>query len=215
MRTNFIKRIYTILLIIEFLIVVFTPTVIRDWIPFVKEEYMEWCIIFCVFVIWYFTYKGYEKQITKKQNLLEENFQYIWSINVQIDESAKILAEIKEYPQKYKDLIDMSYKIAEDTVKIFKLDSLLIKVVDTDTKKTIEKFFIGKKSDEEIKINNIALLNWEKIPNMKIITSETRNWTIKTFFIISKDSKIDSSNMNLIKSILIKIEMLFKIRLKK
>ena len=207
------KRVYITLLILEFLVVIFTPTLIRDWLSFIKEEYIEWIIIFFVFIIWYFTYKSYENQIVKKESLLEENFKYIWSINVQVDESARILAEIEEYPENRKDLLKASRIIGQKTLKIFHLDWLLIKIIDITTWKTIEQIFITEDDKKAaIKIDNTTLIAWRKIPDYKIVCSETQKTHIKTFFILPRESKIDSSNMNLIKSILIKIEMLFIIQ---
>jgi len=210
------KNVYIILLVLEFLIVVFTPALIKDGLSFIKEEYIEGIIIFFVFIIWYFTYKWYENQIIKKELLLEENFKYIWSINVQVDESARILAEIEQYPENRKDLVKITHTIGQKTLKIFKLDRLLIKIIDTSNWKNIEQIFSSKdENTTALKIDNTTLLEWGKIENCKTICSEAENINSKVFFIVPRESKIDSSNMNLIKAILIKIEMLFIIHLKK
>ena len=123
---------------------------------------------------------------------------------------------MEEYPENNKKLIETTHSIAQKALNIFKLDWILIKIVNISNEKNIEQIFISKEKDEKaFKVNNTALIKWEKIANCKIICSEANNINSKVFFIIPKESKIDSSNMNLIKAILIKIEMLFIIHLKK
>jgi len=225
-RLKFLKKIYLVSICLIFLLIIFTPILIKGGSSFiVDEELLESIIVAVLFGIGYFIYRLYEKQTQKdkkelvklnrdKKTLeerLEEAFRYIGTVNIQIQEVKSILSSIEQYPEKQSDIKYVFEYLGYKILSIVDADWALLRVVDLTKEKTLKEFCAirNRTAAPKNKIsNNKELIENKPKGKYLILKSAQINLGIKAFCVLSSE-RINDDQIDLIKAITNQLEMLF------
>lgn len=221
-KTFFLKNFYLFLLITIFFVVIFVPFLAKN-IDFFNEEYTEFASLILLFSLGFFTsvlYKKesrkYEKQILnldqnrkKMEEIIENNFRYIGSLNVRMKELESVLTKIKKYPETKKEMKAILQYMANKILSIVNSEWVIIRIVDTEKINTLSEvcFFRGNNQKKIENIPNNNLLNDAPIGNLQVIRATEKNFTINTYCILPIE--IDREQRIMIETIANQVDMLY------
>ncbi len=221
-----LERIYFGLLVVLYLLIIFTPLFIKSGISFIREEFIEASIISLLIIISYYVLILYRKEVAKnlkklkelehkKENLeerLTEAFKYIGAINVQINEIRSAFAALSKYPESKKDYKYIMQFFGQKILGMVNADWVLLKIVDVSDYKTLREHVEVRGGAALLKYSftNKDLVDGEVPDCYSIVRSSQENFTIKTICLLPI-KRIDKEPKVMIQAIVNQLEMLFLI----
>ncbi len=230
-KVKFLERFYNILLIIVFLVIIITPSLINDQVSLtrnliIREEYAESFLIIILLVLAYLVFYLYTKEHKKnlrrlvlvnkdKKELearLNDAFKYIGSVNVQVQEIRDVFTKLKKYPEDKKEFRDILNFLAQKALGIVNADWVMLRIINTENHQILREYVEtrGKSVLLKSQIEVSDLLNNCKIDNCTVISTEPKELSFKVFCIFPA-VKLSDNQMVLIKALLTELEMLFLI----
>jgi hypothetical protein len=200
--TGQIKNFYLGLLLFLFLLIIFTPILIKDGISIFAEETLEVIIIAILLFLSLFIYYLYNRQLKEHQKNLDAAFAHIGKINLQVDYLKSAFGDIKKFPENKSDLKYIFDFLAEKVLGMINCDWAVFRIIETESLRTLAEFSKDRHNGFGLgsKISNKALVGSEKIRGLSFISSSHENLNIKTFCIISLD-RLDTSQRKILESI--------------
>ena len=224
MKTVISESLPVTILFLLFFLVVATPRLIRSDVSFIEEEYFEGGLIFIMAIVGYVIILQYRKEIKKTadrlsqmqyerrsvEDKLNDAFEYIGCVNVQIDAIRSIFNDINKYPGNKKEMKQIMGLLSSAALKIVSADWVLLRIVDLRKVRTIREFPQARGSAVLLKheISNKDLIENRIASDYVAIATSREDMTIKTFCIFSK-IKVTSEQKVLIEAIVNQLEMLF------
>ena len=221
-----LERIYLLALVALFLLIVFTPYLIRSGISLFEEELVEVITIVFLFAVGCVVLLLYRKEVAKnlrelnrfeqdKNSLrqrLDEAFKYIGSVNIQIREIKAAFSDISKFPETKKDFRYILQFLADRTLSIVNVEWVLFRIINTQNLDTLGEYCEtrGKAVILKHKIGNKELISATKLGELIIIASGQENFHIKTLCIMPK-AIITQDQRVLIKAVTNQLQMLFVI----
>ena len=229
-KQNILIGFYVLLLLSLFLCVSATPLMIRQGIPIthefiIEEDTFETILIvalfgisFIIFRIFIRALKTYQKIIeqagkekSKLVSRLAEAFNYIGTVNVEMQEIESVLCGAAHYPQSKRELKKLVDQLATKAMTIAVAPWLVVRMIDSN-RQTIYEQAVQR---SEIRLpsatlGNRAILDGERIDGLQTIRSPQRSPDLLTVFILPKIDMTEDRNI-LLKAILNQIETSFTI----
>jgi hypothetical protein len=217
---------WLLILVIIFLLIVFTPYIIRSDFTVIEEQLVEGATIVLLFIVGYAVLSLYRKEVARNiselnrlkqdkgalENRLTEAFKYIGAVNIQIQEIKTVFSEIRKFPENKKDFGRILHLLAGRTLNMVNSDWVLFRIINTKNLDTLGEH-IETRGDSEppkCKISNKILLSKKKLTESATVSSGHENFYIKTFCIIPKAELSDENNI-FITAVVNQLEMLFLI----
>ena len=228
-KAKLLKVAYVSSLTLLFLLMVFTPFLIRSglWLEgrvIVGEQIVEGVLIALLLLAGYLSSMVYKKEVdkyakelkelaTKKDNLqneLHEAFCYIGAVNVQLLEIKSVITGQKKYPESKRDFKNIQSLFARQALGIANADWVVLRIINPDTLRTLQEHSETRGSAlfHKHNISNRAIVSNEAIADGSVVTSEQENLTIKAFCILPTKELAESQEI-LIRAIVSELEMLF------
>ena len=223
---RFLERIYFLILSAIFLLIVFTPYIIRSGFTVFEEQLVEVVIIILLFATGYAVLLLYRKEtaqnfirinnLTKDKGALEnrltEAFKYIGTVNVQIQEIKSVFSDVQKFPENKKDFGIMLQFLTDRTLSMVNTGWVLFRIIDTKSLESLGEYSKtrGNSVFPRHKISNRALVSNEELKGFTVVESGHENFYIKTFCIIP-NMKLSSDDEVFIKAVVNQLEMLFLI----
>jgi hypothetical protein len=223
---RFFEFFYLFVLLIVFILIALTPSLVGSGFSFFNEEMIEGAMIVILFIAGYFALIFYQRESAKNtslmmqlaadknnlENQLEEMFRYVGTLNIQMAEMRSLFSDIKKYPENKKDFKDIMGFLAEKTLGIVPVKWVVLRLVETGSLRTVmEK--ISTRGDQEIlnyKFNNKDLIAGSAGKECLAFNSHQNNLKIRAFCIMP-EHKISREEKTLIKGIMSQIEMFYLI----
>jgi hypothetical protein len=221
-----LERTYFSVLVAIFLLIVFSPYIIRSGFTLVEEEIAEVAAIALLFTVGYVALFLYRKEAAKNrdelnrlkqdkgvlENQLSEAFNYIGTVNIQIEEIRSVFSDIRKFPENKKDFRYILQFLAERTLNMVNAEWALFRIIDTQNLDTLHEHSETRGNAVLLKhkISNKELTSNEKSEGFTILGSGQGNFHIKTFCIIPK-KKLSRDQEVFIKAVVNQLEMLFLI----
>ena len=221
-----LERIYFGLLVALYLLIIFTPLIVRSGISFVREEFIEISIISFLIIVIYRVLSLYRREVAKnleklrdlehKKESLEEKlieaFKYIGAVNVQINTIRSAFADLNKYPENKKDYKYIMQFFAQKILGIIDAEWVLLKIIDMKDNKTLREHVEVRGGAALLKYSfaNKDLVNGKIPSDYSIVRSSQENFTIKTICLLPT-KKISKEIKVVIQAIVNQLEMLFLI----
>jgi hypothetical protein len=219
-----LERSYFAILVTIFLLILFTPYIIRSGFTLFDEEITEIAAIALFFTIGYGILFLYRKEAARNRNeidrlkqdkgLLErrltEAFDYIGTVNIQIEEIRSVFSHIRKFPENQKDFHSILQFLGEKALCMVNAEWVVFRIIDTQNLDTLREHAEtrGNAFLPNHKISNKRLAGKEKFEGFTVLGSEQENFHITTFCIIPKE-KISGDQKVFIKALVNQLEMLF------
>jgi len=220
------ERIYLLILVAIFLLIVFTPYMIHAGFTVFEEQLVEVATILLLFATGYAVLLLYRKEATRNlekihrltkekgalENRLADAFKYIGTVNIQIKEIKSVFSSVRKFPENKKDFGYILQFLADRTLSMVNTGWVLLRIIDTQSLNSLGEYSEtrGNSVLPRHKISNKALVSTEKLKGFTVVESGQENFYIKTFCIIPK-VKLSRDNLVFIKAIVNQLEMLFLI----
>jgi hypothetical protein len=226
MNRNFklLEQAYFAILVIIFLLIVFTPYIIRSGFTLLDEEIAEVIAIALFFAMGYGILLLYQKEAARNrieldrlkqdkgelERRLTEAFDYIGTVNIQIEEIRSVFSDIRKFPENKRDFRYILQFLAEKVLCMVNASWVLFRIVETQNLDTLREYSESRGNAvlPNHKISNKRLVAKEKLEGFTVLGSEQENFHITTFCIIPKE-KISGDQEVLIKAVVNHLEMLF------
>jgi hypothetical protein len=221
-----LERIYLLILVTIFLLIVFTPYIIHSGIAVFEEQLVEVATIILLFTVGYAVLSLYRKEADRNlnelnrlkqdkgalENRLTEAFKYIGTTNIQIKEIKSVFSDVRKFPENKRDFGYILQFLADRTLSMVNAGWVLFRIIDTESLDSLGEYSEtrGNSVLPRHKISNRALVSREKLKGLTVVESGHENFYIKTFCIIPK-TKLSRDNEVFIKAIVNQLEMLFLI----
>jgi hypothetical protein len=219
-----LERVYFAILVSIFLLIVFTPYIIRSGFTLLDEEIAEVAAIALFFAVGYGILLLYRKEAAKNRNELDrlkqdkgtlerrltEAFHYIGTVNIQIEEIRSVFSHIRKFPENKKDFRSILEFLAEKTLCMVNAAWVLFRIVDTQNLDTLHEFSESRGNAVLLnhKISNKHLVSNGKFEGLSVVQSGQGNFHIRTFCIIPKE-KLSRDQKVFIRALVNQLEMLF------
>jgi hypothetical protein len=225
-KIKLLERIYLLILATIFLLIVFTPYIIRSGFTVLEEQLVEVATIILLFTVGYAVLFLYRKEADRNlnelnrlkqdkealENRLTEAFKYIGTVNIQIQEIKSVFSDIRKFPENKKDFGYILQFLADRTLSMVNADWVLFRIIDTKNLDSLGEYSEthGKAVLLKYKISNRILVSNEKLKGFTVVGSGYENFYIKTFCVIPK-AELSSDHKVFIKAVVNQLEMLFLI----
>ncbi len=225
-RIRFTERLYVLILLVIFLLIVFTPYIIRSGLTIFEEQVVEVVVIILLFATGYAVLLLYRKETAKNllrinrltqnkddlENRLSEAFKYIGTVNIQIQEIKSVFSDVQKFPESKKDFGVISEFLAEKTLSMVNTEWVLFRIIDTKCLDSLGEYSKarGDRAVPRHKISNRVLVSDEAPKGFTVVESGHENFYIKTFCILPK-VRLSRDNKVFIKAVVNQLEMLFLI----
>jgi hypothetical protein len=219
-----LERAYFAILVMIFLLIVFTPYIIRSGFTLFDEEIAEVAAIALFFAVGYGILSLYRKEAAKNRNEIDrlkrdkgvlekrltEAFHYIGTVNIQIEEIRSVFSDIRKFPENKRDFRYILQFLAEKALCMVNAAWVLFRIVDTRNLDTLSEYSESRGNAFLLnhKISNKHLVSKEKFEGLAVVQSGQGNFHIKTFCIIPKE-KLSGDQEVFIKVLANQLEMLF------
>lgn len=225
-----LRIIYITILLLIFITIIIVPKLIKGSTSFIEkiiieEEFLEGFFIAILLGLSLLIQKYYRKEIgwyraqankiknDKKlaEERLNDAFNYIGKVNVQIQEIESIFAKDLKYPETKKDFKKLLFYFSEYALGIVHADWVLIRIIDSVNQRTISEHLEtrGKFTLQNYPhISNRAIIEDQSNLSLTVITSHPQNINIISCCIFPLN-KISNEQRNLVKAIVSQIIMLF------
>jgi hypothetical protein len=219
-----LERAYFAILVAIFLLIVFTPYIIRSGFTLFDEEIAEVVAIALFSAVGYGIFFLYRKEAARNRNELDrlkqdkgvlerrltEAFHYIGSVNIQIEEIRSVFSSIRKFPKSQKDFHYILQFLAEKVLCIVNAEWVLFRIIDTQNLDTLSEYTESRGNTvlPNHKVSNKRLVAKEKFEGFAVLGCEQENFYISTFCIIPKE-KLSREQKVFIKALVNQLEMLF------
>jgi hypothetical protein len=219
-----LERAYFAILVTIFLLIVFTPYIIRSGFTLFDEQIAEVAAIALFFAVGYVILSLYRKEAARNRNDLDrlkqdkgtlerrlaEAFHYIGTVNIQIEEIRSVFSDIGKFPESKKDFRSILQFLADKALCMVNTEWAVFRIIDTQKLDTLSEHSESRGSAFLLnpKISNKHLVSNEKFEGFTVLGSEQENFHIKTFCIIPKE-KLSRDQEAFIKALVNHLEMLF------
>jgi hypothetical protein len=219
-----LERAYLAILVSIFLLIVFTPYIIRSGFTLVDEEIAEIAAIAMLFTIGYGILFLYRKEVARNRNELDrlkqdkgtlekrltEAFHHIGTVNIQIEEIRSVFSDIRKFPENKRDFRYILQFLTEKALCMVNAAWVLFRIVDTQNLDTLSEYSESRGNAllPNHKISTKHLVSNETFEGLAVIQSGQGNFRIKTFCIIPKE-KLSRDQEVLLKALVNQLEMLF------
>jgi hypothetical protein len=221
-----LERTYLAMLGMTILLIISTPYIIRSGFSLLEEDLLEVAAILLLFMVGYAVLFLYRREVAKNiteaarlkqeecdlRDRLGEAFDYIGTVNIQIQQIRSVFSDIKKFPENKKDFLHILQFVADRTLCMVSADWILFRIIDTRNLNTLREYKKTRRTANfmNYKISNRALASKEKLEVLTVVESEQENFHIRTFCIIPK-KKISRDQKVFIKAVVNQLEMLFLI----
>jgi hypothetical protein len=221
-----LERAYFAILVTIFLLIIFTPYIIRSGFTLVDEEIAEVAAIALFFTIGYVVLLLYRKEAARNRNELDrlkqdkvtlerrltEAFHYIGTVNIQIGQIRSVFSEIRKFPENKKDFCSILQFLAQRVLCMVNTEWVLFRIIDTQNRNTLREHSESRGNAVLLnhKISNTYLALHEKFEGLTVMESGQENFHIKTFCIIPRQ-KLSRDQEVFIRAVVNQLEMLFLI----
>jgi hypothetical protein len=230
-RPSFLQVLYFLILLILFSFIIYTPTFIKGSVSITeklifKEETIEGSLLGVLLILSILLLNIYRSEIIRHKELIRKindeklkvenrllvSDQYIGVVNVQIQEVVSIFNSIDKYPQSKADFKKSMGFFGERILGIVNSDWSLIRIIKSDTQKTICEHFQTKErfTSEYPHISNKMIIEKQPMQSHTTIISSPRNLDFLVSCIIPVD-KTSKDQRAFIQAIINEISMLFVI----
>ena len=219
-----LERTYFWILVAIFLLIVFTPYIIRSGFTLLEEEIAEVAAIALLFMVGYVVLFAYRKEVNDNrnevkrlkqakgtlENRLSEAFSYIGTVNIQIEEIKSVFSEMRNFPENKRDFQSVLQFLAERTLSMVNAEWVVFRIIHTEDLDTLSEYSEtrGNALLLKHKISNRALASNEEFDGLSVVGSAQENFHVKTFCIIPKE-KLSSEGKIFIRAVVNQLEMLF------
>jgi hypothetical protein len=219
-----LERAYFAILVAIFLLIVFTPFIIRSGFTLFDEEIAEVAAIALFFTVGYVILYLYRKEAARNRNELDrlkqdkgalekrlnEAFDYIGTVNIQIEEIRSVFSDIRKFPENKRDFRYILQFLAEKALCMVNAAWVLLRIVDSQNLDTLSEYSESRGNAFLLnhKISNKHLVSNEKFEGLVVVQSGQGNFHIKTFCIIPKE-KFSMDQEVFIRALVNQLEMLF------
>jgi hypothetical protein len=219
-----LERAYFAILVAIFLLIVFTPYIIRLGFTLFDEEIAEVAAIALFFTVGYGIFFLYRKEAARNRNELDslkrdkgalekrltEAFHYIGTVNIQIEEIRSVFSDIRKFPENKRDFCSILQFLAEKVLCMVNAAWVLFRIVDTQNLDTLSEYSESRGNAFLLnhKISNKRIVSNEKLEGLSVVQSGQGNFHIKTFCIIPKEKHSRDQEV-FIKALANQLEMLF------
>jgi hypothetical protein len=219
-----LERAYVAILVTIFLLIVFTPYIIRSGFTLLDEEIAEIAAIFLFFAVGYGIFFLHRKEAARNRNEIDrlkqdkgalekrltEAFHYIGTVNIQIEEIRSVFSHIRKFPENQKDFHSILQFLAEKVLCMVNAEWVLFRIIDTQNLDTLSEYSESRGNAvlPNHKISTKLLVAKQKFEGFTVLGSEQENFHITTFCIIPKE-KLSGEQKVFIKALVNQLEMLF------
>jgi hypothetical protein len=225
-KIKLLARTYFSILVIIFLLIVFTPHNIQSRFSMLEDQLLEAASIILLFIVGYVVLLMCRKEVTRNRcelnrlkqdksvlkHRLGEAYHYIGTVNIQIQEIKSVLSKIRKFPENKKDFHYVLHFLADRTLSMINAEWVLFRIIDIrdldmlcEHSETRGSAVLPKR-----KISNRDLASNRKLKGYTAVRSGQENFHIKTFCILPMD-KVPIDYEVFIKAVVNEIEMLFLI----
>lgn len=213
-------------MLVLFLLIVFTPYLIKSGVPPFEEELVEVAVLTLLFGVGYVVLLLHRKEVATnlrklarfKQNKesleqqLDEAFKYIGTVNIQVREIKEVFSNTSKFPETKKDFRHILHFLTDKALSMVNAEWVLIRIIDTQNLETLREYCQarGKAVILKHKIGNKELVSSARPEGLTIVASGQENFHIKTLCIMSK-TIITQDQRAFLGAVVNQIEMLFVI----
>lgn len=228
-KHNILIYFYIVILFLLLLCVSATPLIIRHSIPLthdiiLEEETVETALIVALFGISFFIFKSFMHTLKTSQyeidrvgkeksrlvSRLAEAFNYIGTVNVEMQELESVLCGMEWYPQSKREFKERVDQLAAKAMTIAGAPWLVVRMIDRHRSQTLYEHAV-KRLDSDIPsttLGNRAIIEDRRPDGLRTVGSRQRNLDLLCVFILPETEMTDDRSILLI-AILNQIEMLF------
>jgi len=228
-KQNVLIGFYLSILLFLLLCVIATPLMIRHGVPFthniiITEETFETALIVALFGTSFFilrsfmhTLKTYQrmadhagKEKSRLISRLAEAFNYIGTVNVEMQEIESALCGVACYPRSRREFKELVDRLAAKAMTVAGVAWLVVRTIDRRTGHTISEHAV-QRLDADLPMatmGNRAILDGQRVQGLQTIGSRQRNLDLLTVFILPETEMTEERTI-LLMAILNQIEMLF------
>jgi len=215
---------YFAILAALFLLIIFTPYIIRSGFTLLDEEIAEVIAIAFFFTVGYGIFFLYRKEADRNRHLLDrlkrdkgalenrlsEAFSYIGNVNIQIEEIRSVFSDIRRFPESKRDFRTILQFLAQRVLCMVNTEGVLFRIIDTHNLVTLREHSESRGNTVLLnyKISNTYLASNERLEGLTIVGSVQENFHIKTFCIIQKEG-LSKDQKVFISAVVNQLEMLF------
>lgn len=211
-REDLLKNIYIILMILLFIFTVLTPLLVSQGVSVIGEEILESAMLFALGVIGFVIYSFYRKNLEQRERELNETFNYIGSVNLQVDQIKSIFDVLTKYPGSKKDFKYLFESLADKALAGVNSEWVLFRIIDSTNGKTLTEYTKARGSAVILKceIKNSKLLESEALEGCYAVSSKEEKFNIKVFCVMPVQS-LNENQEFLLKAIVNNLSMLYLI----
>ena len=228
-KQNMFIYFYVTVLFCLFLCVSATPLLIRQNIPIshgliIEEETVEAALIVVLLGISFVILKSFQhtlktyrrvayragKENSRLVSRLAEAFNYIGTVNVEMQEIESILCGPKCYPRNKREFKELVEQLGTKAMSIAGVPWLVVRMIDRHSVQTTYEQVVRRfdKRLPSATLGNRDILNGQQSHGLQTIGSCQRNIDLLTVFMLPENNMTDDRNM-LLMVILNQIEMRF------
>ena len=228
-KLNFLIRFYLTVLLFLLLCVCITPMIIQHNVSvtpefIVKEDILETILILVLLGISYLIFKGFKLSLSEYERAvaqaganrsklalrLAEAFDYIGTVNVEMQEIRSILCGVDHYPQTKKEFKQFIDRSAETAMVIAGTPWIVIRLIQQNGCQTVKEYAFERQKGSlpTTTIGNRAILRGESVDGIKTVSTHRKNMNLMTVCILPEIG-LSEENMVLIKAVANQIEVLF------
>ncbi|MFC1863044.1 hypothetical protein ACFL1Z_03730 [Thermodesulfobacteriota bacterium] len=225
-KIKFLEKMYLLILLSIFLLIVFTPYIIKSGFTVFDEQLVEGTAIILLFAVGYAVLFLYQKEVSRNftelnrlrlnketiENQLAEAFKYIGNVNIQLEEIESVFSDLQKFPENKKDIGQILQFLAKRTLNMVNAEWVLFRIIDTRSLDTLGEYseMRGDTVSHKHRISNRVLASNGRLEKLTVVGSKQENSQIRTFCIIPKE-KISRDVELFIKAVVNQLEMLFLI----
>jgi hypothetical protein len=231
LQPSFLQILYLFIFSAIFLIVLYTPTLIKGPVQLtakmiLKEETIEGALLCILFIISILILSLYRREIIKHQELINristekmkvenrlfDSEQYIGITNVQIQEIKYIFNSIDKFPETKEDLKKAFGFFGERVIGIVNSNWVLFRIIDSNTQRTICEHFVTRQgfSCSYPHVSNKMIIEKQSVLPFISVISSPKNLNILVSCIMPVD-KISNDQNIFVQAIINEITKLFVI----
>ena len=228
-KLKFLIGFYLGALVLLLLSVITIPMVIQQGISvtrefIIEEEIFETALIAILFVISYLILRGFKHTLKTHKHAVnragEENsrlvsrlteaFNYIGTINVELQEIQPVLCGVERYPQTRREFKRFIEHLAAKAMTVAGTPWIVIRMISRCNGRTVKEYAIVRRKGvlPSATMGNRAILEDRNVEGLRTIASRQKNLDLLTVCILPTIQLSDEENI-LITAIINQIEMLF------
>lgn len=209
-RENLLRNIYIGLLVLLFGMVVSTPLFISHGVSVFSEEMIEAGILLFLIIISFAIYSLYRKELSKREEELNETQSYIGSVNLEVEQIKSIFDAITKYPESKKDFKFIFEALAQRALAGVNSDWVLFRIIDIQSGKTLTEYTRTRGAAVLLKseVSNKELMEGKNPESCRAVGSEQENLNIKVFCIMPV-RQLNKNQEVLLKAIVSNLGMLY------